>query len=617
MALNPPLGTGDPKIFMENVQRLDKLINGPAANVMDRGGELLESWRAIRQNLIPLSKQYMSLADAQADIANIPDGAATYIRSDREDTAAGEYINNGGVLEPTGKRILADWGGVDITSGLLTSVGVLGKLIGDIDDKIITIASGNAVRDDEIAGLLTSISAITSTLKSSSQNTGNLTQDEKLNILMLAGELAHTLQSLDGFDPKNQNGGGSSVVHPTIPGLYLLPEPAGLVDININVPRVPASKTEPPVQGTVSLSCGGNAIKLYCMISVQGATSANYPKKNLNIEFYPDADFDDSVDVKIGDLLPHDEWTFKANWIDFTHVRNLMSYRLWREVTNSRKGWPKYEVDFSYIGETGTDSMPTGATGFPDGYPCVLNVNGEFYGIGDLMIGKKRKNYNLKKNSKKQIHIDCSQWFDITTFEDTNSYEIKSPDDPSEETQQLIDDWVAFCALTDGEFNNAAPSKLDAKNIIDFILFIQFVAATDLIGGNRCKNVQLVVYDGNTWLFMPYDLDTTYGLRWAGDGIVNNTNVDLFTGSFWQEIISTYSDEIKSRYAYLRKVGIFSVDMIHKISNELSVKYSKELREAESDKWSVPSEDFATLEQIYSWVSDRITYLDNKYQFTE
>ncbi|HBX7937370.1 TPA: GDSL family lipase, partial [Klebsiella pneumoniae] len=34
-----------------------------------------------RQNLIPLSRQYMTLEAAQADIANIPEGSATYYRS--------------------------------------------------------------------------------------------------------------------------------------------------------------------------------------------------------------------------------------------------------------------------------------------------------------------------------------------------------------------------------------------------------------------------------------------------------------------------------------------------------------------------------------------------------
>lgn len=58
-----------------------------------------------RQNLIPLSKQYMTLADAQADIANIPAGSATYYRSPDDSALAIEVINNSGTLEPTGRKM--------------------------------------------------------------------------------------------------------------------------------------------------------------------------------------------------------------------------------------------------------------------------------------------------------------------------------------------------------------------------------------------------------------------------------------------------------------------------------------------------------------------------------
>ena len=67
-----------------------------------------------RQNLIPLSRQYMTLADAQADIANIPEGSATYVRSQDGSSLADEYINNNGNLEPTGRKMGAK--GIDITS---------------------------------------------------------------------------------------------------------------------------------------------------------------------------------------------------------------------------------------------------------------------------------------------------------------------------------------------------------------------------------------------------------------------------------------------------------------------------------------------------------------------
>ncbi len=38
MAFNPPLGSTNADVFMGNVQRLDELINGPAADVPDRAG---------------------------------------------------------------------------------------------------------------------------------------------------------------------------------------------------------------------------------------------------------------------------------------------------------------------------------------------------------------------------------------------------------------------------------------------------------------------------------------------------------------------------------------------------------------------------------------------------
>lgn len=58
-----------------------------------------------RQNLIPLSRQYMTLADAQADIANIPEGSTTYYRSPDDSALAIEVINNAGTLEATGRKM--------------------------------------------------------------------------------------------------------------------------------------------------------------------------------------------------------------------------------------------------------------------------------------------------------------------------------------------------------------------------------------------------------------------------------------------------------------------------------------------------------------------------------
>ncbi|MCR3901102.1 hypothetical protein, partial [Klebsiella variicola] len=61
----------------------------------------------VRQNLIPLSKQYQTLAAAQADIANIPEGSSTYVRSPDDAYLAIEYMNVGGTLVATGRKMLS------------------------------------------------------------------------------------------------------------------------------------------------------------------------------------------------------------------------------------------------------------------------------------------------------------------------------------------------------------------------------------------------------------------------------------------------------------------------------------------------------------------------------
>ncbi|HDU3013950.1 TPA: hypothetical protein RFJ54_005180 [Klebsiella pneumoniae subsp. pneumoniae] len=110
--LNPPLGTTTPEIFLDNVKRADELVNGPAGTVDDRGGEPLDTWRQmmakndeVRQNLIPLSKQYATLAAAQADIANIPESSSTYVRSPDSSALADEYMNVAGTLTATGRKM--------------------------------------------------------------------------------------------------------------------------------------------------------------------------------------------------------------------------------------------------------------------------------------------------------------------------------------------------------------------------------------------------------------------------------------------------------------------------------------------------------------------------------
>ncbi|MCX3879966.1 sialate O-acetylesterase, partial [Stenotrophomonas maltophilia] len=113
---------------------LDKVVTSTELTYTDRlGGEhyTVDGIKAegdkvveeTRQNLIPLSRQYMTLADAQADIANIPSGSTTYVRSQDGSTLADEYINVSGTLQPTGRRMLRDDYGYQVSPDSVALAG--------------------------------------------------------------------------------------------------------------------------------------------------------------------------------------------------------------------------------------------------------------------------------------------------------------------------------------------------------------------------------------------------------------------------------------------------------------------------------------------------------------
>ena len=112
---NPVPSSAMPDIWDDN-QVQDIMINSDELEVETRTGKIKPTWAGIvknnadaieytRQNLIPLSRQYMTLADAQADIANIPEGSTTYVRSTDDAYLAIEYMNVGGTLVATGRKM--------------------------------------------------------------------------------------------------------------------------------------------------------------------------------------------------------------------------------------------------------------------------------------------------------------------------------------------------------------------------------------------------------------------------------------------------------------------------------------------------------------------------------
>lgn len=648
MAFNPPLGSMSPDVLVDNAIRLDGLLNGPAADVPDRAGDPLYSWRQIMAMAADVLAAYqenggvLAFANEQTLLAFTPDKPNVLAL----DSATGAYWfwdgtkwikNSYQFAEIAGEQSLAIqrlFVTMQLLSGTMNDLDNADQIIREAVQRLMVSQQVIAEGVNELALLPDTTQNIQlQTLYAISVLGGQLApldgftpgsddfQSSQLSTLMAFSVLGNALLPLEGFNPASSGDGSGDAGSPLrYPGIYAFGEPRGLVRIDLTSPSGAPTSKDVQVQGAARFDIDGEVFSAYCLLSVQGATSAAYPKKNMSIELYPDATYAETISLKIGEVLPHDEWVFKANWIDSTHVRNTLCYNLWDKVVETRRGWPKREIDNTYVGKLGAAAVDTGATGHPRGYACILYLNGDFYGIGDLMIGKKRKNYNIAKNEATQILIGFDGAVNIPALPDDGTWELKAPSKSHGETDAALDAWRAFASSSLADFTANAGTHLDATNIIDFYVFMCVICAPDCTQ----KNTQFLTWDGVKWFFMPYDLDTVFGLRWDGKEIAYAPTLNLFDNglvmgvnrTFWNKVRTTWLTEMNARYAELRDAGVFSVDTVYTLARDLMSRYSEEMFAAEYALWpTVPSLTVTSLDQILTWLKQRLAYLDTFFSY--
>ncbi len=62
----------------------------------------------------------------------------------------------------------------------------------------------------------------------------------------------------------------------------------------------------------------------YCKIKCQGSTSLEYPKKNFTIKTFTDSECTQKAKFRFRNRKAKNKFCYKANWIDFTHARNIV-----------------------------------------------------------------------------------------------------------------------------------------------------------------------------------------------------------------------------------------------------------------------------------------------------
>lgn len=337
---------------------------------------------------------------------------------------------------------------------------------------------------------------------------------------------------------------------------------------------------------------GGTYFKKRITIKGQGGYSIRYPKKNFSFKLY-DADWSLATDLVIGQWVEQDGFHLKAFWTDYFRGIGEIGYKVFEGVVADRRPY----------WERGGYMQESLARCFPDGFPCILYVNGDFYGIYAWQLKKHRKNMNQKKDLPTHIHLDGNlndetlfhgtiKWIDFdvrnpkgllvssgaaydgnrpSELMGTNSsaYGSYTADEKEREKRersaqvkaaiQQLSKYHSEMEALEKQMNLSALRKrfeeqFDLESLLDYYVFYEF----QWNGDGSLKNWQWFTYDGVKWMVAPYDLDQTFGLGLYG--VIRPAflpQTDLTTGPFYW-LFKYYQPEIRERYRTLRQNGALS-----------------------------------------------------------
>lgn len=338
----------------------------------------------------------------------------------------------------------------------------------------------------------------------------------------------------------------------------------------------------------------------FAKIKVQGSSSLVYEKKNYTINFYESDSFENKskVDMQKG-WGEQSKYNLKANWIDKTHSRNIVSARLAGKIQE------KYGV---------LNDLPN--HGSIDGFPVEVYINNEFLGLYTWNIPKDDWMFNIDKNNPNHLVLEGGWYTDYTNFKkyldgfDGTGWEVEAGT-TNKETVTNFNRLVNFINnSSDEEFVREFDNYLNKDATLNYLAMIYLIEGID----NTGKNMMLLTYDnGKTWYPCLYDLDSTWG-TWT-DGTLNESYKILpedeianhSTNNLFLRMIKTMPDEVSSRWFELRK-DIFSKERILKEFNNFKESIPEESFEKERQKWQdIPGYG---VEQIEEFVDVRLDYVD-------
>lgn len=357
-------------------------------------------------------------------------------------------------------------------------------------------------------------------------------------------------------------------------------------------------------------------------IKVQGASSAAFPKKNYTIKLYKKGtDFDKKKKVELVDGWGEEnKYCLKANWVDYSQARNVVSAKLFGQIVKSRN-----------LGDEIEDLYNGGAI---DGYPVVVYLNGSFLGLYTMNIPKDKWLFGMSDYDpdedievKKQAILMGDMWTSSVALSETigDSYiesgweleycSTEETDIGTDWVKESFNNFIEFINSNTGDdLKSGLANYVDIDRAIDCFIYTNVLYAEDNVG----KNILWVTYDGVKWMPSMYDMDGVWGSMYNG---TIYSDKDVMSSVFrynklYRILVEVYSDEITDRYIELRK-NILKLSNIEKAFKDFDNLIPKFVRNAEKTKWiEVPSQDVDYISQIRDFAGKRLAFLDEYFVFS-
>lgn len=338
-----------------------------------------------------------------------------------------------------------------------------------------------------------------------------------------------------------------------------------------------------------------------CTLKWQGSSSLAFPKKNYTVVF------DTAFEAASGWGL-QSKYCLKADWVDFSHSRNVVSAKLWGDIVRTRA----------------TSDITTKLTALPncgaiDGFPCFVVINGEWKGIYNFNIPKEGYLFGMGSGANEAIL--CAEGTSMTSAEAFKEpavlgthFELEYGADGWAESdiQASLNRLINACINSDGtDIDTVIAQYLDIDSAIDYYIYYQLLSHTDGI----CKNYILATYDGVKWFFSAYDLDLVFGVHFPADKFdAANYPIELHGyHTLFKLLYENKFDQITARYEEIVS-GVMAKEAVdYKFTNYCAA-IPLAAYNADAKLWTdIPSTNVNNIAQISSWYGERIKWLEEWY----